>query len=98
MGRPWKAYCRTVLVDCYLDKIIEPQGWLPWDGDLNLKTLYYAEFKSKGPGGGTAQRVSWSTQIKDKNQVGQYLANKFVGAKKWLTATTIPYYATTFKP
>ncbi|THU51914.1 hypothetical protein C4D60_Mb06t36090 [Musa balbisiana] len=36
--------------------LIKPEGWLPWDGDQFLKTLYYAEYGNRGPGAGTSGR------------------------------------------
>ena len=34
LGRPWKEYARTLYVSCYLGKVVRPEGWLPWRGDL----------------------------------------------------------------
>ncbi|KAG0478536.1 hypothetical protein HPP92_013255 [Vanilla planifolia] len=59
LGRPWKMYSRTVVMQSFLDGLINPAGWLPWDGDFALATLYYAEYNNTGPGSGTGDRVTW---------------------------------------
>ncbi|KAK4741311.1 hypothetical protein SAY87_024899 [Trapa incisa] len=40
LGRPWKAYSRTVFMKTYLDSLIDSAGWLPWSGNFALDTLY----------------------------------------------------------
>lgn len=60
LGRPWKAYSRTVFMKTYLDSLINPAGWLEWSGNFALKTLYYGECMNTGPGSSTANRVKWA--------------------------------------
>ncbi|KAE8658031.1 putative pectinesterase/pectinesterase inhibitor 32 [Hibiscus syriacus] len=48
-GRPWKLYSRTVFMKSYIGNAIRPQGWLEWNQDFALDTLYYAEFMNFGP-------------------------------------------------
>ncbi|KAH9306464.1 hypothetical protein KI387_010868, partial [Taxus chinensis] len=61
LGRPWKEYSRTVLMQCYLDHIIHPRGWAPWNASsFALDTLYYGEYMNYGPGAGLAARINWS--------------------------------------
>ncbi|GKD28917.1 pectinesterase inhibitor domain containing protein, partial [Tanacetum coccineum] len=48
LGRPWKKYSRTVVMQSSISDVIVPAGWYPWDGDFALDTLYYREYKNKG--------------------------------------------------
>ncbi|CAA6664801.1 unnamed protein product [Spirodela intermedia] len=59
LGRPWREYSRTVFMQCTLDGLIAPAGWLEWSGSFALKTLYYGEYKNTGAGAGTGGRVKW---------------------------------------
>ncbi|BBG97086.1 hypothetical protein Prudu_006100 [Prunus dulcis] len=34
LGRPWKEYSRTVFINCNLEALITPEGWMPWSGIL----------------------------------------------------------------
>lgn len=69
LGRPWRPYAQTVFINTEMDTHILPEGWNPWAGDKNFpdkeKTVYYAEYASKGPGGkDISKRVAWSHQLK----------------------------------
>jgi pectinesterase len=66
LGRPWRAYSRTVFIRCQLPKQIEPRGWDNWNNPENEKTVYYAEYKNTGEGAATKSRVPWSKQLNDK--------------------------------
>ena len=59
LGRPWQQYSRTIVMQSYLDSLIDPTGWSIWSGDFALDTLYYAEFDNKGPGATISNRVTW---------------------------------------
>ncbi|CAH8281685.1 unnamed protein product [Eruca vesicaria subsp. sativa] len=82
LGRPWKDYSRTVFIGCNLGDLISPDGWLPWSGDLSLKTLYYGESKNTGPGSDRSTRVPWSSVIPDEH-VDMYSVGNFIQANEW---------------
>lgn len=67
LGRPWKPYSTAVLLKCTVMAHVDPKGWLPWNtSTFGLKTSYFAEYQSIGPGATAAiikQRVPWSKQI-----------------------------------
>ncbi|CAL4946318.1 unnamed protein product [Urochloa decumbens] len=83
LGRPWKEYSRTVYVGCTLAEIVQPQGWMAWSGDFALKTLYYGEFDSAGPGGVASRRVAWSSQV-PKDHVDAYSVDNFIQGHEWI--------------
>ncbi|HEX6848526.1 MAG TPA: pectinesterase family protein [Chitinophagaceae bacterium] len=66
LGRPWRAHAKTVFINCELPKAIAPEGWNNWNNPENEKTVFYAEYKSKGQGAAPDKRVKWSTQLNDK--------------------------------
>lgn len=63
LGRPWRAYARTVFMNCDLPKVIAPEGWNNWGNAENEKTTFYAEYKNTGEGALTTQRVKWAKQL-----------------------------------
>ena len=68
LGRPWRPYANTVLIDCNLGAHIIPEGWNEWKGDALFpdkdKTVFYAELGSKGAGASElSKRVTWSHQL-----------------------------------
>lgn len=87
LGRPWKEYSRTVFINCNLQALITPQGWLPWSGDFALKTLYYGEFQNSGPGSSLSQRVTWSSQIPAEH-VYAYSVQNFIQGNEWIPTSS----------
>lgn len=87
LGRPWKEFSRTVFINCYLEALVTPQGWMPWSGDFALKTLYYGEFNSSGAGGNVSARVPWSNQI-PANHVGSYSVQNFIQGGEWIPTSS----------
>lgn len=59
LGRPWRDYARTVLIDCFMDKHICPQGWHDWDKENARNSCFFAEYGSFGPGAVMASRPKW---------------------------------------
>lgn len=82
LGRPWRSYAQTVFINCNLGKHIVAAGWDPWKGDSMFpdkeKTIFYAEFGSKGEGANTTERVAWSHQLK-KSAVKKYTLKNIFG-------------------
>ncbi|KAL3528021.1 hypothetical protein ACH5RR_012677 [Cinchona calisaya] len=87
LGRPWKEYSRTVFLQCTLEALITPDGWMPWSGDFALKTLYYGEFDNTGPGANTSRRVAWSNQIPAK-YVSAYSVQSFIQGDQWIPTSS----------
>ncbi|CAN0855120.1 Probable pectinesterase/pectinesterase inhibitor 21 [Linum grandiflorum] len=93
LGRPWKQYSTTIVMESIIGGFISPLGWLPWDGSQYLNTLFYGEYGNKGPGAGTGGRVNWKGYhvLTQKAQVLQYTAGPFLSASQWLPAAGIPF-------
>ena len=63
LGRPWRAYAKTVFINCFLGAHIRPEGWDNWRSAEKEKTAFYAEYNSTGPGANISARVPWSKQL-----------------------------------
>ncbi|GAA0169945.1 esterase [Lithospermum erythrorhizon] len=87
LGRPWKEYSRTVFIQCNMEALITPDGWLPWSGDFAIKTLYYGEFQNKGPGANVSARVPWSSKIPAEH-VGSYTVQSFIQGDEWIPTSS----------
>ena len=92
LGRPWKEYARTVIMESTIGDLIKPEGWSEWMGDIGLKTLYYAEYANTGPGAGTSKRVNWPGYrgVIGQAEATQFTAGVFIDAMTWLKATGTP--------
>lgn len=84
LGRPWKEFSRAVYINCVLESLINPQGWLIWTGDFALQTLYFGEFNSTGPGANSTARVPWSSQIA-ADHVSTYSLQNFIQVDNFIS-------------
>ncbi|WOH09017.1 hypothetical protein DCAR_0728469 [Daucus carota subsp. sativus] len=85
LGRPWKAYSRTIVMETEIDDVIDPQGWLPWEGKFALSTLFYAEYNNKGAGSDVKRRVNWpGFKVIKKDQALKYTVGQFINGDSWL--------------
>ncbi|KAF7850874.1 hypothetical protein BT93_L4893 [Corymbia citriodora subsp. variegata] len=93
LGRPWKEYSRTVYLQTYLDTLIDPAGWLEWDGNFALSTLYYGEYKNLGPAASTSGRVKWPGYrvITSASEASKFTVANFIAGQSWLPATGVPF-------
>ncbi|KAK9161616.1 hypothetical protein Syun_007957 [Stephania yunnanensis] len=92
LGRPWKQFSRTIIMQSHIDDLIQPEGWLPWMGTFALDTLTYAEVNNKGPGSNMAKRVKWKgVKNLSAEQATMYTAGRFLQGDSWIPATGVPY-------
>lgn len=92
LGRPWKAYSRTVIMQTSISDVIHPDGWHIWDGEFALKTLFYGEYLNTGPGAGTAKRVNWAGfKVMSASDAQSFTAGNFIGGSSWLGSTGFPF-------
>ncbi|GAV73986.1 Pectinesterase domain-containing protein/PMEI domain-containing protein [Cephalotus follicularis] len=95
LGRPWKLYSRTIIMQSYMSNAINPQGWLEWNGEFALDTLYYGEFMNYGPGAGLGSRVKWPGYhaLNSSIEVANFTVAQFIEGNLWLPSTGVKYTA-----
>ncbi|KAK8548739.1 hypothetical protein V6N12_061645 [Hibiscus sabdariffa] len=94
LGRPWKQYSRTIIMQSQLDDIVTGAGWMPWSGDFALDTLWYAEFNNRGPGAVQTNRVKWKGIKKvTAAQALQFTTGVFLRGGDWIQKSGVPYTA-----
>ncbi|PHU29803.1 putative pectinesterase/pectinesterase inhibitor 28 [Capsicum chinense] len=93
LGRPWKEYSRTIIMQTYIDGFINPEGWAPWNGNFALNTLFYAEYQNKGPGANTDKRVKWAGYKRNisPQEAEKYAPGYFIDQDSWIKKTGISY-------
>ncbi|PIA61289.1 hypothetical protein AQUCO_00300667v1 [Aquilegia coerulea] len=94
LGRPWKNCSRTVFINSQIDDLIDPAGWLEWNGTFALETLYYGEYMNRGPGSNTSSRVTWPGYrvINSSTEASQFTVVNFIQGDEWLPSYKIPYF------
>ncbi|XP_051147665.1 pectinesterase-like [Andrographis paniculata] len=93
LGRPWKEYSRTVVMQSSITDVIDPAGWHEWSGTFALNTLFYGEYQNTGAGAATSRRVTWRgfKVITSATEAQRYTAGTFIAGGSWLRATGFPF-------
>lgn len=93
LGRPWKEYSRTVIMQSSISDVIDPAGWHEWSGNFALSTLFYGEYQNTGAGAGTSKRVTWKGYkvITSATEAQQFAPGSFIAGSSWLSSTTFPF-------
>lgn len=95
LGRPWKPYSRTIFMQSYISDVVRPKGWLEWNGNFALDTLYYAEYMNYGYGAELSQRVKWPGYhiMNDSSQANNFTVTEFIKGNLWLPTTGVTFTA-----
>lgn len=95
LGRPWKKYSRTVVMQSTIESHVDPTGWAEWDAQSKdfLNTLYYGEYMNKGAGAGTGKRVKWPGYhvIKSAAEASKFTVTQLIQGNVWLKNTGVNY-------
>ncbi|CAI0470836.1 unnamed protein product [Linum tenue] len=93
LGRPWKEYSRTVVMESEIGGVVHSAGWAEWNASFGLATLYYGEFRNRGAGANTTERVGWGGYkvMEDESEAAGFTAGEFIGGGSWLGSTTFPF-------
>ncbi|KAI4329022.1 hypothetical protein L6164_021329 [Bauhinia variegata] len=93
LGRPWKEYSRTVVMQSTISDVIVAAGWHEWSGNFALNTLFYGEYQNTGPGAATSGRVNWRgfKVITSATEAQAYTPGRFIAGSNWLGSTGFPF-------
>lgn len=92
LGRPWKEFSRTIIMQSNITGFIDPEGWSPWMGTFALDTLTYGEYQNRGAGSDLSKRVKWKGILKMTEELAQsFTAESMYGGDEWVTSSGVPY-------
>ncbi|XP_061356735.1 pectinesterase-like [Gastrolobium bilobum] len=93
LGRPWKEYSRTVIMQSTISDVIDPAGWHEWDANFALNTLFYGEYQNTGVGAATSGRVKWKgfKVITSSSEAQSFTPANFIAGSGWLGSTGFPF-------
>ncbi|EOA31978.1 hypothetical protein CARUB_v10015221mg [Capsella rubella] len=92
LGRPWKNFSTTVVMDSFLHGFVDRKGWLPWTGDSAPDTIFYGEYKNTGAGASTRNRVKWKgLRFLSTKEANRFTVKPFLDGGRWLPVTKVPF-------
>ncbi|KAM7480664.1 hypothetical protein LguiA_028877 [Lonicera macranthoides] len=92
LGRPWKNYSTTVIMQSNIGSFLNSTGWIEWiSGVEPPSTIFYAEYQNTGQGASLGQRVKWAGYRGSltANQASKFTVQSFVQGSDWLPATNV---------
>ncbi|HEY0659640.1 MAG TPA: pectate lyase, partial [Pyrinomonadaceae bacterium] len=98
LGRPWRAFGRTVFINTEMGAHIRAEGWNNWNNAANEKTAYFAEYNSTGAGAKPSERVKWMRQL-SREEAQKFAPENFLKGKDgWNPKTADAKWQKTTKP
>ncbi|KAM7275954.1 hypothetical protein ACFE04_017820 [Oxalis oulophora] len=94
LGRPWKDFSTTVIMQSEIGSFLNPLGWTAWIANTDpAKTIYYAEYQNSGPGADTSKRVTWTgyKASMTEDEAAKYTVGTFIQGPEWLPAVGVTY-------
>ena len=83
LGRPWREWAQTVLIDCWLGQHIKREGWWDWNKPAAHERARYVGASLHGPAGDAAGWASWAREL-DATAAARYAREQVLaGADGW---------------
>lgn len=83
LGRLWMSFSRVIYAYSEFSGEINPSGWSSYLNSGNARTVFFGEYKNKGPGSMIASGASFFKKLTDI-QAKQIISLKYVEASCWL--------------
>lgn len=74
LGRPWREFAQTVLLNCLIGPHIRPEGWHDWNKPVFHEQGIYAEYPAP-----TTQRAPYA-RILTQEEAAQYTYENFINS------------------
>lgn len=83
LGRPWREWAQTVLIDCWLGQHIKREGWWDWNKPAAHERARYVGASLHGPAGDAAGWAPWVREL-DATAAARYAREQVLaGADGW---------------
>ncbi|XP_062213732.1 pectinesterase-like [Phragmites australis] len=91
LGRPWKEFARTVVMESVIEGFVHGQGYMPWEGQDSLGTAFFGEFGNTGDGANVTGRTEMKGfHVMGKDKAVQFTVGSFLHGAEWIPETGTP--------
>ncbi|KAL2516504.1 Pectinesterase 1 [Forsythia ovata] len=97
LGRPWKDFSTTVIMETDIGEFLRPQGWISWVSNVDPpSSIFYAEYQNSGPGSSVDNRVKWAGYMPTLTlaQASKYNVQSFIDGASWLPDANVVFEST----
>lgn len=77
---------RVVVLQSFIDDVIDMTGWTFWKDDIRFSTLFYDEYKNTGPIADTSKRTNWKgfNVITNPKEAAKFTRIELLYGELWL--------------
>ncbi|XP_057719081.1 pectinesterase 3-like [Arachis stenosperma] len=97
LGRPWKDFSTTVIMQSDIASFLKPVGWISWVANVDPpKTIFYGEYRNTGPGSDVSQRVKWAgyNPSLTETDAAKFTVQSFIQGPDWLPNSAVNFDST----
>ncbi|CAI9753696.1 unnamed protein product [Fraxinus pennsylvanica] len=97
LGRPWKDFSTTVIMETEIGGFLRPQGWISWVSNVDPpSTIFYSEHLNTGPGSSVAGRVKWAgfKPTLTPAEASKYSVESLIDGASWLPDANVVFEST----
>ncbi|XP_024980197.1 pectinesterase 1 [Cynara cardunculus var. scolymus] len=97
LGRPWKDFSTTVIMQSNIGSFLHPSGWISWvQGVDPPKSILYGEYLNTGAGAAVDKRVTWDgyKAILTDSEAGRFTVDSFIEGAMWLPQKNVIFEST----
>ncbi|XP_022884988.1 pectinesterase 1-like isoform X2 [Olea europaea var. sylvestris] len=97
LGRPWKDFSTTVIMETEIGGFLRPQGWISWVSNVDPpSSIFYAEYRNTGLGSSVADRVKWAgfKPTLTPAEASKYSVQSLIDGASWLPDANVVFEST----
>lgn len=97
LGRPWKEFATTVVMQSEIGPVLHPSGWIGWvNGVEPASTIFYGEYENIGSGADVSKRVKWAgyKPMITADEASKYTVGSLISGNEWLGDANVEFDAT----
>ncbi|EOA39982.1 hypothetical protein CARUB_v10008670mg [Capsella rubella] len=94
LGRPWKEFSTTVIMETEIGPVVRPIGWMSWVSGVDPPaSIVYGEYKNTGPGSDVTQRVKWAgyKSVMSDEDAAKFTVATLLHGSDWIPATGVTH-------
>nr|XP_043623835.1 pectinesterase 1-like [Erigeron canadensis] len=97
LGRPWKEFSTTVIMQSTIGGFLNPLGWISWvQGVDPPKSIFYGEYRNIGVGAAVDKRVRWTGYRPSLTNAdaSKFTVGSFIEGPMWLPQKNVAFDST----
>ncbi|KAG7600519.1 Pectinesterase inhibitor domain [Arabidopsis suecica] len=94
LGRPWKDFSTTVIMETEIGPVVRPSGWMSWVSGVDPPaSIVYGEYKNTGPGSDVTKRVKWAgyKPVMSDAEAAKFTVATLLHGGDWIPATGVTH-------